>query len=222
MRDRSCWMRSPDISWSPSSGSISRLPRCAPSRQSPSETPHSRRPEQKFSVPSIGSSSARWRPPEAWPSSKLSSPTKVRSGRRAARKSLTRPSTKTSALVTGLPSGFQVISRRPARIRGRFVMTRSATDCSSARVSVVVGVKPGISCFRTSSARPLPQHDNANGSAGGQPEGPRAIYPDSGSAASSRYSHHAPRRQAQQHLRERFAPVIIAAILPPPSRRSGR
>ncbi len=43
---------------SPSSGSRIALAWCAPSRQMESETPHSLKPEQKFSVPSIGSSTA--------------------------------------------------------------------------------------------------------------------------------------------------------------------
>lgn len=42
-----------------SSGIISKLPACASPRQIDKDTPHSLSPEQKFSVPSMGSSTAR-------------------------------------------------------------------------------------------------------------------------------------------------------------------
>lgn len=60
---------------------------------------------------------------------------KRRSGMRAARKSRTTPSRKTSAAVTGLPSGFHVTSRRPSNTRGRWPWIRSTTASSSGRTS---------------------------------------------------------------------------------------
>ena len=58
LRDRSFGGRSPVIRRSPSSGKRRRLPACTPPLHNPNDTPHSFRPEQKFSVPSIGSSKA--------------------------------------------------------------------------------------------------------------------------------------------------------------------
>lgn len=59
MRDRGTRGMSPLSIISPSSGSISRLPAWSSPRQSDRDVPHIFRPEQKFSVPSIGSSTAR-------------------------------------------------------------------------------------------------------------------------------------------------------------------
>lgn len=55
IRDWNVSTGTPDRIASPISGSISALPLCLPSCQIDSATPHSLRPEQKFSVPSIGS-----------------------------------------------------------------------------------------------------------------------------------------------------------------------
>lgn len=58
MRDLKVSTGWPDRIASPISGSISALPWWTPSCQIESATPHSLRPEQKFSVPSIGSTIA--------------------------------------------------------------------------------------------------------------------------------------------------------------------
>ncbi len=110
MRDRGTSGIAPVVIASPSSGIISRLPSCFPARQIERETPHSLRPEQKFSVPSIGSSTATQPSPTAPPAVQLSSPMKHRSGSSPRSQSRMASSRKMSAAVTGLSSGFQVMS----------------------------------------------------------------------------------------------------------------
>jgi hypothetical protein len=135
IRDRCFSMRSPVIRRSASSGSSSMLPRCRPSRHKPKETPHSFKPEQKFSVPSIGSSSAMCFPVRSTLGSKLSSPMKSTPGMRAVMNSRTIFSTKISAAVTGLSSAFQETSRRRWRMSGRLPVTRFAKSPNRSRTS---------------------------------------------------------------------------------------
>lgn len=110
MRDLGTRGMAPLIMHSPNSGIISMLPAWPPARQIESDVPHSLRPEQKFSVPSIGSSTATHSVSQASRGRQLSSPMKVRPGRRWRSRSAIAVSRKVSAAVTGLPSGFQVTS----------------------------------------------------------------------------------------------------------------
>lgn len=112
MRDRGTRGIAPDVMPSPSSGISNMLPACFPPRQIERDVPHSFRPEQKFSVPSIGSSTATHSSPTTRSAVQLSSPMKQRPGSASVNQSRIRSSRYTSAAVTGLPSGFQVMSYR--------------------------------------------------------------------------------------------------------------
>lgn len=101
-----------------------------------SDTPHSFRPEQKFSVPSIGSKTATHPSAENDSATQLSSPCMTRPDNRAVRKSDNWFSTKRSAAVTGLPSGFQRISDLRAIMSGIIAITAIRTSQSSARISL--------------------------------------------------------------------------------------
>lgn len=157
MRDRILRMGIPVARWSPSSGSISRLPAWAPPRQRLSDTPHSLKPEQKFSVPSMGSSTAI-HPSRAWGrvlAEKLSSPIRTRPGNRSASHAVRRRSRKMSAAVTGLSSSFQWTSVRRASISGRLSVISART--SSSRDAIMLRprsfVRPRQSASRN---RPVP------------------------------------------------------------------
>lgn len=132
----------PEISTSPISGNISALPACSPWHQSERATPHSLRPEQKFSVPSIGSSTATHSASGTCGGVSLSSATSTRPGRRWCNKSPSRLSWKWSALVTGLPSGFHRTSCRKASVCGKLAQTKPHASSRISVTGAVIGHPP--------------------------------------------------------------------------------